>query len=82
MNLYTRLIKNQYTRDIIKELAEYQNDRDFISEILNITERIEGIEGLTMLEKCQLNIEINISEFKNQKETNTNAKKLFRGFQD
>ena len=75
---YERFITNVFTKNLIIELANYQNDRDFITEGINITDKIEGLnlEGLSLLNKCKLINEINLDQFTYERKSNITSKKL------
>ena len=75
--LYGRLILNDFTKSILIELAKNPIKNDYISELINITNKIEGIDNdMTLYYKCKLSHELNIRDFNIQRKTDQMASDL------
>lgn len=54
INFFERLLSNSYTKILIKELLQINNQNDYISKIINILDEVKCVENTNIIEKCNL----------------------------
>ncbi|RNA02490.1 hypothetical protein BpHYR1_029649 [Brachionus plicatilis] len=73
VDFFERILKNGYTRNIIKQLLVENQDGDYISKILAILNEIDNVTDKEMSEKCKTYRAVHEMEHKTSKKTMKNT---------
>ncbi|RNA00895.1 hypothetical protein BpHYR1_010221 [Brachionus plicatilis] len=70
VDFFERILRNGYTRNIIKQLLVENQDGDYISKILAILNEIDNLTDKEMSEKCRTYRVVHEMEHKTSKKNN------------
>ncbi|RNA38994.1 hypothetical protein BpHYR1_041672 [Brachionus plicatilis] len=53
IEFFERLLENEFTKSIIKELLNVENDKDYVSNTLDLLNEIEYESSMDLIDKCK-----------------------------
>ncbi|RNA05443.1 hypothetical protein BpHYR1_046529 [Brachionus plicatilis] len=80
IEFFERLLENEFTKSIIKELLNVENDKDYISNTLDLLNEIEFESSMDLIDKCKYYGYVTELEFETSKKNNTVFEELKKVF--